>query len=77
MSLTTTLSASASVVDVADVPPSRISNSVEVTSLTLITPVPLDTNARLAVVVASFVNAIAAEDFMSALTIFVIVLLLG
>ena len=61
--------------DDADVPPSNIPSSVAVTSLTEITPVPLETNARLAVVVASFDSAIAAEDFISAFTIFVMVLL--
>jgi hypothetical protein len=60
---------------VVEVRPSKRLSSVAVTALAEIAPVPLDTIARLAVTVASLEIAIAAEDLISALTIFVIVLL--
>ena len=60
---------------IALVTPSRYPASVEVTALTDTSPLPSDTNNLETVKFAILLNAIAADDFILALTIFVIVLL--
>ena len=55
--------------------PSKYPISVDVTSLTETSPVLSDTKAREAVKSAILLNAIAADDLMSAFAILVIVLI--